>query len=56
MIRPLFNFVARNPWIFVPLAFLVLIGVWITFFVLASGVDTREIPVKTVAPSHQTTP
>jgi hypothetical protein len=56
VIRSLLAFISRNPWIFVPLAFLVLIGVWITFFVLASGVDTREIPVKKAAPSHQATP
>ena len=44
MIRPLLSFLARNPWVFVPLAFFVLIGVWVAYFVLASGVDTSEVP------------
>lgn len=50
MIRSLFSFLARNPWVFVPLAFLALIGVWVAYFVLASGVDTSEVPYE--KPAH----
>ena len=41
----LFQFILRNPWIWVVVAFLVLIAVWITAFILAGRVDTTEVPL-----------
>lgn len=53
--RALFQFILRNPWLYVVLAFVVLIGAWITAYVLASGIPLREVPLNRgpgTAPLH----
>ena len=48
--KPLFRFVARYPWIFVVLAFLLLIAGWTTAYILAGRVNTSEVPLS--PPTH----
>ena len=43
--RSLFQFVSRNPWIYIVLAFLLLIASWVAAYILASGVPTHEVPL-----------
>jgi len=42
--RSLFRFISRNPWIFVVLAFLLLIGAWVAIYILAARVPTQPLP------------
>ena len=39
------RFIHRYPWIFVVLAFLLLITAWTTAYILSSGVSTAEVPL-----------
>ena len=54
--RSLLKFIIRNPWLWIVVAFLVLIGAWVTVYVLASGLKLKEIPVEKAtgrsAPHH----
>ena len=43
--KTLLQFIYRNPWIYIVLAFLILIGVWITAYILAGRVPTQEVPL-----------
>lgn len=44
--RSLLKFIIRNPWLWIVMAFLVLIGAWVTVYILASGLKLKEIPVE----------
>lgn len=52
MMKTLFAFLARNPWIYVLLAFVVLISAWFTIIMLAVKHGPQEIKVKKEAVSH----
>jgi hypothetical protein len=43
--KTLLQFIYRNPWIYVVLAFLVLIAAWITVFILSHRVPSTEVPL-----------
>jgi hypothetical protein len=43
--KALFQFVARNPWLYVVLAFVVLIGAWLTLILIAAKNPPREFEV-----------
>jgi hypothetical protein len=42
--RALFRFVARNPWIFIVLAFLLLIAAWVVTYLLAARLPSQTLP------------
>ncbi|MBC8128216.1 MAG: hypothetical protein H8M99_13830 [Gloeobacteraceae cyanobacterium ES-bin-144] len=44
--KKLIAFLARNPWIYVVLAFAILIGAWSTFITLAAKYSPEPIEVK----------
>ncbi len=52
----LLQFILRRPWIWVVVAFLILIAVWITAFILAGRMDTTEVPLSPPAHSSPATP
>lgn len=52
MMKALFAFLSRNPWIYVVLAFVVLISAWFTIILLAVKHGPQEIDVKKEAVSH----
>lgn len=52
--RALLQFIKRNPWIYVVLAFVVLSAAWATLIVLASGQPPPNIPLENR--SRQPTP
>lgn len=43
--KSLSRFISRFPWIFVVFAFLLLIAVWTSAFILAGRVNTTEVPL-----------
>jgi ABC-type arginine/histidine transport system permease subunit len=43
--KTLLQFIHRNPWIYVVLAFLLLIAAWTTAYILAGRVNTTEVPL-----------
>ena len=49
--KSVFRFVSANPWIYVVLAFVVLIGAWTTLILIAAHTPTPEVEV-TPAPQH----
>lgn len=52
MIRKLIRFLNRNPWIYVVLVFLILIGAWFTIISLAIKHGPEEIEVKRERTGH----
>lgn len=43
--KRIFQFVARNPWIYVVLAFVVLVGAWLALIGLAARTPLPEVEV-----------
>ena len=50
--KAIIRFVARHPWIYVILAFLLLIGAWLTIILIAAHTPTPEFEV-TPPPHHR---
>ncbi|MCU0781611.1 MAG: hypothetical protein MUF04_11000 [Akkermansiaceae bacterium] len=48
--RRVCSFLGRNAWIFVVLAFLLVIGAWSAFYLVASKVPQRRVPLDPPAP------
>jgi hypothetical protein len=44
--KPVATFISRHPWIYVVLAFVVLIGAWSTLITIASKYSPQVIEVK----------
>ncbi len=52
MMKTFFAFLSRNLWIYVVLAFIILISAWFTIIALAVKHGPQEIEVKKEAVSH----